>query len=153
MVGQVAEKLTQIDQLRIDGLLGSPLDFTWDGEKHICCGTRRSYYHRKGCKACTVGLHNELKDLYEQEQREEIRKTPEERAAYRLALLRDVQPDTVAQARRDDLRAMLHRELDADADGTADDRWEEGDILLDDMQEMPEGHRCTSRERDQETVR
>lgn len=53
---------TQLEMLRERGLLGSPLDFSWNGKMHTCCGSPRAYYHRVGCKACGDGLNDELKD-------------------------------------------------------------------------------------------
>lgn len=45
---------SQIEALRADGLLGSALDPFWDKElkMHTCCGSTRSYYHKRGCHAC-----------------------------------------------------------------------------------------------------
>ena len=47
-------KLTQIEKLKRDGLYGTTGDPYWDKKKkvHKCCGSTRSYYHLKGCKAC-----------------------------------------------------------------------------------------------------
>lgn len=46
--------MTQIERLKRDGLYGTAGDPFWNKKTktHECCGTRRSYYHRKGCKAC-----------------------------------------------------------------------------------------------------
>lgn len=45
---------TQIERLKERGLYGSTADPFWSREKkmHTCCGSTRSYYHKKGCKAC-----------------------------------------------------------------------------------------------------
>lgn len=49
------KKLTQIEQLKKDGLYGTAYDPFWDKKKkmHTCCGSTHSFYHKKGCKACT----------------------------------------------------------------------------------------------------
>lgn len=62
--------LTQLQYLEREGLLGSMMDWTWNGQIQICCGSKKYYYHKRGCKACTTGMNDELKDLWEQEQAE-----------------------------------------------------------------------------------
>jgi hypothetical protein len=49
---------SQIEKLKEKGLFGSTLDPLWDGEMHKCCGSTRSFYHRKGCKLCSDSLEN-----------------------------------------------------------------------------------------------
>lgn len=46
--------MTQIERLKRDGLYGTAKDPFWNKKTktHECCGTKRSYYHRKGCPAC-----------------------------------------------------------------------------------------------------
>lgn len=45
---------TQIEKLKEDGLYGSVKDPQWNKElqRHDCCGSPRSFYHRKGCPLC-----------------------------------------------------------------------------------------------------
>lgn len=49
------KKLTQIELLKEQGLYGTTSDPFWNRKKkvHECCGSTRSFYHKKGCKACT----------------------------------------------------------------------------------------------------
>lgn len=46
---------TQIERLKQQGLYGSTRDPYWNRttKRHDCCGAKRAFYHRKGCKACT----------------------------------------------------------------------------------------------------
>lgn len=67
---KLPEGITQIEYLKEKGILGSMTDWTWDGKIQTCCGSKKYYYHKVGCKACTTGVNDELKDLWEAEQKE-----------------------------------------------------------------------------------
>lgn len=48
------KKYTQIDHLKDAGLHGSTKDPDWNPvtKRHDCCGSPRSYYHRRNCPLC-----------------------------------------------------------------------------------------------------
>lgn len=66
----------QLDKLRAAGRLGSAGDPMWNGKMHECCGSKRAYYHREGCKLCTGRLKvRKAKEIVRKEFRDEAGNT------------------------------------------------------------------------------
>lgn len=46
--------MKQLEKLKTKGLYGSRKDPYWNKKRgrHDCCGAKRWWYHKEGCKAC-----------------------------------------------------------------------------------------------------